>query len=234
MLDKNLIKKNFEKSLKTYPQNASVQQKAAEKLASLIKAEKYPKILEVGSYTGFFTRLITQKVDFEYYLALDIVDSFDFIKHLSPKIDFKISDIEKIELNQKFDLIAASSSLQWCDDFSKTAQKLKNLLNERGTLALCLYGRKNLQEIKEAFGLGLNYKSKQEFMELFPNSQIFEDMVELHFQNPLEILRHLKLTGVNSLSNNLSVSNIKQGLKKLQNSGNKLTYNPIYIIFSKN
>ena len=143
MLDKEKIKNNFKKSLKTYDTNAVVQKYAAEKLVSFLKGKKYNSILEIGSYSGLLTKEIVANTNFESYLALDIIDSFDSIKNLSPKIKTKIADIETWQPKEKYDLIVSTSSLQWCNCLSDTLVKLKNSLNKNSTLAICIYGRKN-------------------------------------------------------------------------------------------
>ena len=95
MLDKKLIETNFKKSINTYNDNASVQKQMADELISKIdNSKKYKKILEIGSYTGILTSRIVKNIDFDDYLAVDIVDSFDFIKDLSSKIRFKKCNIE--------------------------------------------------------------------------------------------------------------------------------------------
>ena len=78
MLDKNLIKENFKKSLKTYEDNAFIQKKMAIKLAGLIKRNNFCSILEIGSYTGLLTKEINKKFNFKKYVAIDIVNSFSY------------------------------------------------------------------------------------------------------------------------------------------------------------
>ena len=123
MLDKNLIEEKFKNSINFYDDNAIIQEKMATKLVSLIHKTNFKNILEIGSYSGILTRKIVKKFNFENYLALDIVDSFEKIKNLNPKIKFQKMDIEKFETQEKFDLIIANASLQWCNDFSKTIEK---------------------------------------------------------------------------------------------------------------
>ena len=77
MLDKELIKTKFQKSIAHYSENAYVQKNMADILCSKIPLKKYSSILEIGSYSGVLTRNIIQNFDFDSYLALDIVDSFD-------------------------------------------------------------------------------------------------------------------------------------------------------------
>ena len=63
----------------------------------------------------------------------------------------------------------------------------------------------NFKEIKELTGLTLKYKSEDEIREIL-NRQGFEILYcesfyeEMKFNTPLELLAHMKNTGVNSLS----------------------------------
>ena len=233
MLDKELIKNNFKKSIKTYNSNAIVQKKVAQKLVSFLPLKKFPKILEIGSYSGLLTKELINWVEFKQYLAIDIIDSFDEIKKLDNRIKFQIADVEDIEFNEKFDLIIASSSLQWCSDFEGVVKKLKSHLSNNGVVAISVFGKDNLFEIKKVFGAGLNYKSVSELKFLFSdNAKIIEETQVLEFQNPKDILKHLKYTGVNSIrKNTLGICEIRKKLKMLNDIyENKLTYNPIYII----
>ena len=74
MLDKELIKKKFIKSLLTYNSNAFVQKIMADELIELLNNKKYKNILEIGSYTGILTeKLVIKNPDFENYTAVDII-----------------------------------------------------------------------------------------------------------------------------------------------------------------
>lgn len=232
MLDKEKIKNNFTKGLKSYDDNAYIQKIVASKLISYIPIKKYASILEVGSYSGILTKKIVNNIEFDNYLALDIIDSFSLIENLSPKIKTCVADIENIELNQKFDLIVSTSSLQWCSDLFSAIKKLKSYLSDNGSLIISIFAKDNLYEIRESFDLSLNYPSIDEIKTLLPDAKIFDEKYVLQFDNSLELLRHLKLTGVNSLSEKtLSIKEIKKNLKILDEKyKNKLTYNPLYII----
>jgi len=239
MLDKNLVKSKFFKSLATYDNNALVQAKMAEKLVSLIKKKDFENIIEIGSYTGLLTKNIIRNFNFSSYLALDIIDSFDCIKNLSPKIRFLKKDIEDFIPKEKFDLIISNASLQWCNDFEKTVSKLKSMSKTNSLIAFSIFDKDNLFEIKDVFKIGLDYKSKEELKEIFLDSgfrnfKIFSEHQVLKFASPKEVLKHLKLTGVNSLSQKkMSYREIKEKLDLLDKKyGNKITYSILYIILS--
>lgn len=231
MLNKDLIKNNFQKSILTYDENAIVQKQMAEFLCSKIQKQKYNKILEIGSYTGKLTKLAVKKFDFDSYLALDVVNSFDFIKNLSPKISFIQSDIEKFETSDKFDLIISNASIQWAEDFEFVYKKLKSLLTSSGHIAISLFGHDNLLEIKEIFNVGLKYHSVEE-IEKITSANIYSEIKKIKFKDSISILKHLKATGVNSVTNKkYSYKELKQNLSLLEKKyNNTLTYNPIYVI----
>ena len=231
MLDKELIKSKFQKSLPTYQNHALLQLEMAQKLAKYIDKD-YENILEIGSYSGFLTKEIINKISFKNYTAIDIIDSFEYIKKLSPKIKFILSDIEEIKLKEKYDLIISSSSLQWCNDFSKTIEKLKKSLSKNGRIMIAVFGKKNLYQIKEIMNISLNYPDIKEIKKLFSKDAIiFEEIKTLQFNSSKDVLSHLKYTGVNAVKNNTSYSKIKEFLKIIDEKyQNQLTYNPLYII----
>lgn len=233
MLDKNLIQERFASSIDFYDDNAIIQELMANKLISLVNCKTFENILEIGSYSGVLTKKIVEKLEFNSYLALDIVDSFDKIKNLSNKIKFQQVDVERFFTNEKFDLIIANASLQWCNDFSGTIKKLKSYLTSGGILAITTFATDNFYEVKDAFDVGLNYKTIEELENIFSYSAtIIQEIHTLQFKNPNELLKHIKLTGVNAISKNkLIMSEIKKGLKIIEEKyKNKLTYKPIYII----
>ena len=233
MLDKNFIAKKFENSINFYDDNAIIQELMAKKLISLIEKKKFKNILEIGSYSGLLTKKAVEKFDFDNYLALDIVDSFDKIKNLSPKITFEKNDVEEFNTNQKFDLIIANASLQWCLDFENTIKKLKSYLNKGGIIAVSIFALDNFYEIRDSFNVSLKYKTIDEIEKVFSeNVKIIQESHTLQFKNSKDLLKHIKLTGVNAISKeNLSVVQIKNALKILEEKyQNKLTYKPVYII----
>lgn len=233
MLDKDLIQEKFASSIEFYDDNAIIQKLMACRLVSLIEQNRFKNILEIGSYSGILTKKAIEKFNFESYLALDIVNSFDKIKNLNNKIKFQQVDVEKFATNEKFDLIIANASLQWCNDFEATIKKLKSYLNKNGILAITTFATDNFIEIRQAFDTSLKYKTIQELENIFsPSAKIIQEIHTLQFKNSSELLKHIKLTGVNAVSKNiLTINEIKKGLKIIEEKyQNKLTYKPVYIV----
>ena len=83
------------------------------------------------------------------------------------------------------------------------------------------------------FNVSLKYQTVEEIEKIFSsNSKIIQEIYTLQFKDPTELLKHLKLTGVNAISkNSLSIGEIKEKMRVLESEyHNKLTYKPIYIV----
>ena len=233
-LDKELIKKNFKKSFLTYEDNAFAQKESAKVLIDQIKSRYFKNILEIGSYSGYLTNLAIDNLNCAKYVALDIVEESEFaVKKINPKIEFYNCDIENFQSESKFDLILSNASLQWCNSFENTVKKIKSLLSVEGMCALSIFQKGNLKEIKEIFGIGLNYPTLSEIKKMFSyGAKIIELDKTIKFPNGLEAIKHLKKTGVNSLKKNgLPISEFKAGLEILEKKyNNQITYKSVIII----
>ncbi len=238
MLNKTLIKKNFKRSILTYNDNADIQRHTSAKLTEFIKGNSFQNILEIGSYTGILTKQITElNPEFKKYVAVDIVEeSASYINKINSKIEFVNKDIENFSTEQRFDLIISNLSLQWCAEFKDIFKKLKSYLKNDGMIAVSVFYCGNLFEIKQAFGVELNYPDEKYISDMKKSgilsdySVIDKEEISLEFKNPIEVLRHLKNTGVNSIKSYNSITRIKNGLKILNEKyNNKITYKPLYI-----
>ena len=239
MINKALVKKRFSKSLKTYEDNAVIQKIMAKKLIELLVLKEYNSIFEIGCATGILTKEIKKNLTFKEYIANDIVEkSQEYInKIIYPNI-FLGGDIEEVELNKKYNLIISNASLQWCNDIEKVLEKLINSLEENGTLAISIFGDNNLKEIKDIFHLENNTYSLNKLKKSLSKYKLItfeEEEIKIEFENPIMVLKHLKLTGVNAIKEVvLSKKKLQEFeeeyTKKYQNNGKViLTYNPVYI-----
>lgn len=240
MIDKSLVKKRFKKSLDTYDDNAIVQKQTAKKLIELLPKKQYSSVFEIGCATGILTKEIYERIIFEEFYANDIVEeSGDFVKKIISNTKFIQGDIEEIIFDKKYDLIISNACLQWCNDIENTIDKLVKALNKDGILAVSIFGDDNLKEITKLFGINNKTYSLAELKEKIAKYNVVkyqEEIINLSFESPLEILKHLKLTGVNAVQTmHLTKSKLKAFEQKyitqfFQNGKVILTYNPVYIV----
>ncbi|EAH9051309.1 TPA: malonyl-ACP O-methyltransferase BioC [Campylobacter jejuni] len=221
---------NFLKA-KDYEKHAKVQDFMGLKLCKILKDLKishFKKVFEFGCGRGELSKKLQNFITFDEYLKNDILD----FKENSSILIFDMNEIAKQDLSkEKFDLIVSNATLQWLD-LKQIIPSLRDMLNQNGILLLSTFAEQNLKEIKQSTGFGLNYFSLNELEQIFKvyfnEVKITQELVELSFDNALDVFRHLKLSGVNSLGfYPLNKGFLKEFEEKFQN---KLTYHPVFIL----
>ena len=235
MINKQLVKSRFQKNLKTYSENSIVQEEMANKLVNLLTHNSYDSVLELGCGSGILTKKLNNKIKFNNYTAIDIVeDCKEYIDKINQDIKFVQSDIEEMDLNEKYDLIISNATFQWVENLECFIKSLKKQLNPNGILVFSTFGTQNFKEISKISNVSLKYLSISELMDCINPQYLEENKMEVEFDSPIEVLRHLKLTGVNSITQQhwtkSDLKNFENKYTELCSNKIKLTYNPIYII----
>ena len=235
------IKKQFEKSMNDYDKNATVQDLMASKMVIELSkiSTNFETILELGSGTGLLTKRLSKNVKFTNFYANDLIEkSKHYVQKVIPNSMFFAGNALKIKTPRKADLIISNAMFQWFDNLDKAIEILKLSLEKDGIIAFSTFTPSNFKEIKELTGLTLKYRSEDEIKEILTN-QGFEILYcesfyeEMKFNTPLELLAHMKNTGVNSLSEETwTVKKIKDFCDKFNKKypQTKLTYSPIIVI----
>ena len=118
MIDKQLVKQRFSKSLKTYNDNAFVQKRMAERLISMLPAGEYNSILEIGAGTGILTEKAVRNIKFKEYSCIDLAEEAEeYIKRIIPESSFTAGDIEAMPIKGRYDLIISKSFSKYFDGF---------------------------------------------------------------------------------------------------------------------
>lgn len=248
--DKKLIKLRFEQAASTYEQHAQVQSLVAERLLNLLdrtaRVAVAPRILEIGCCTGLLTEKITERYqDITHLTASDLVDAFEHCLCRKGvlrcnRVTFLAGDIETVPLAGTYDLIISSSTLQWVHNLSRLSGKLSRHVAQNGLLAVSLYGRDNMQEIRSITGMGLDYlgldQLKAVLGEHFQIVAAEQSRETLWFPDALAVLQHLRATGVNSIGQKawtrkqLRVFLAEYNERFSSPEGVRLTYHPMYVI----
>ena len=251
--DKQTVKSRFDRNFESYNQQATVQQHIANKLANLLvelTPNNYKRILEIGCGTGFLTRKMIANQALQTYFLNDLADTafHETCQHLSlldrNKTHCIAGDAETISLPDNIDAIVSTSTFQWFNNLESFIAKANYLLNSEGIFAFSSFGKTNFSEIRSVLNVGLDYKSLDETVQsVKPYFEILhaEEWLEtLPFQQPIDVLKHMKLTGVNSVGSSFfgkeKLSEFTRNYQQNFSTNDKsvtLTYHPIIIIAKK-
>ena len=244
MINKDLVKFRFKKSIATYDSSAVIQKEMAYRLVGKILeycGKNFDKVFEFGVGTGFLSKNILNEISFKEYYANDIIEESEFcIRNIIKDVKFLPGDIEKINIKENFDLILSNAVMQWIYDTDELLLKIKNNLKDSGYFAFTTFGERNFEEIRQTTGVTLNYLKpetlKAKCENFFEIVNFEENLETLYFDTPLEVLKHIKYSGTNGIKTlNWTVSKLKafeEYYRQNFSSGNKvtLTYNPIFVV----
>lgn len=247
IIDKNLIGRRFTENVDGYETDAIVQKRVANKLYHMWMTYQNPsdkKILEIGIGTGFLTRLYVNAHISPLSMAVDLADSATLKKTLKAYgIDYpgKIitADAERFVREcepESFDTIVSSSTIQWFCRLEDFFNNIKTILKPGGLGVFSTFENGTFQEIKKITGRALNYPTVEKIETILPPElEVLETFSEEHvmeFENGIQLMRHIKSTGVNSLGHPMPYGETLHLLKSLDKLP-RLTYRPIYFILKK-
>lgn len=217
------------------------------KLSEVYCPSSYGRILEIGCGTGLLTTQIQQRFKYNDLYINDLVDAMCGKTASRCGISEEhcvVGDIEQVSLDGMFDLIISASTFQWLADPAATFNRLAQHLQQGGWLVFSTFGKENYKELKTVTGNGLVYYSTHEIIHLLSGqfNVIYagENKEILEFDTPLEILKHIKKTGVNATDPSYTWTRGKLAdftrkyTEYFGKDGNyPLTYHPQYFICQK-
>ncbi|WP_430811233.1 MULTISPECIES: malonyl-ACP O-methyltransferase BioC [unclassified Carboxylicivirga] len=250
-IDKNLLKKRFGAASSTYGEHAKVQQRMAVRLvemAQMYLSAKQGRVLEFGCGTGLLTQQIIKHFSVGHYVINDLVGDVSglvhtILKNRVTKQQFIAGDVECLDLPDALDSIWSGATIQWINQLQPFFYKLSQHLKPGAYLLVSSFGPNNYKEIKATTGNGIAYETKEQLISAASSGFeliAFEEWQEqLWFNSPLEVLKHMRSTGVNGVS---ACSWTKGKMNAFCNSysqwaqsdGYPLTYHPYLMVFKKN
>lgn len=249
MINKQLITRRFSRAVESYNREAVAQKQIAYRMSDMLNhylPRPCGRILEIGSGTGFLTRRLMETLHPEKLVLNDICQEMSacFTDLLgSGQATFLAGDAESLPFPKGQDLIVSCSALQWFVSPELFFERCNTLLKQKGYFAFTTFGRDNLKEVASVTGSGLHYRSLEELEEAlrihYEIVKAHEERICLTFGTPLEVLYHLKHTGVAAVRQQAWTKRDLQDFcdkyARLFSDGRSvtLTCHPIYIIAKK-
>ncbi|HDR4585835.1 MULTISPECIES: malonyl-ACP O-methyltransferase BioC [Bacillus cereus group] len=158
MINKTLLQKRFNRAAVSYDQYANVQKKMARHLLSQLE-KRYSKaaairILELGCGTGYITEKLVHLFPNAQITAIDFAESMIAVAKQRRHVDevtFRCEDIEKLILDDFYDVIISNATFQWLNDLEVSLVKLYKHLAGEGILLFSTFGNRTFQELHRAF-----------------------------------------------------------------------------------
>jgi malonyl-CoA O-methyltransferase len=239
--------RRFARAGETYAQQAHIQRAAARSLVDFLIASGAPRrfesVLEFGAGTGELTRLLCAEFSLHELCCNDLHPHPPTESMLQQVAHFRqlAGDIEYLPLpNTSFDLVAANAVLHWLHNPGRLLQTLQRTLKPGGWLACTAFGPETCRELLPWIETPLAYPDIAACQAWFENGwQLLhassrQDVQK--FESGLDLLAHLRATGVNSLGFSLwtpgRLRSMEDTLRQNPAHPGKitLTYQPIFII----
>ncbi len=254
LIDKQLVRERFCRTLRSYGSQAVVQKAMAAELSEIICREEpgrsFERVLEVGSGSGSLMAELLSRCFVKSYYANDLVEESLFAlqgvldRHPVEEFHFLAGDIECQELlPSALDLVVSNATLQWLDDLDGFFKKISDHLKPGGMLAFSTFGTSNMREISTIEGVGLSYHTLGELELLagryFELTVSREETLRMEFPSPEAMLHHIRSTGVNGLlRRSWTKSRYLHFIKEYRrlfssDNGVYLTYHPLYCCMKK-
>lgn len=205
-------------------------------------------MLELGCGTGLLTQEILKCFSAEKYVTNDLVEEMagkvesivlasDVESH-----QFLGGDAEQLVFPEPQQVVWSGATIQWIDELKPFFAKLSDLLVDEGYVVVSSFGPDNYSEIKAITGKGINYQSMQQVIDSAAANFELVASKEWHRQlwleSPMEVLKHMRYTGVNGVSTSqwtkgdmLQFQEDYQQFAQLE--GYPLTYHPFLLVLKK-
>jgi malonyl-CoA O-methyltransferase len=251
-IDKSLVRNRFARSFRAHGYAAIIQPGMAKYLLELLSSSttirSFKKVLELGCGVSTMAPEFLKAMSADTWVANDIVQVENEFRESVKDLEleesrFLCGDMEDIDLPGDQNLIISNAAIQWTKEPEVFLASIVKKLAPGGIFAFSTFGPENLCEMRELTGLSLDYLPSSAYPPIFSayGRILCQENLKsvIKFDSPLDVLKHLRATGTNSLARQ---SWTKGSVKKFSDLYRAkfaieeqigLTYHPMYVIFQK-
>lgn len=152
--DKRQVAVSFSRAAASYDSVAELQRAVGHELIGRLPPDVSPRRwLDVGSGTGYFSRVLGQQFAGSEGVALDIAQGMlTYARPLGGAQHFIAGDAECLPMqDNSCDLIFSSLALQWCEHFDGVLKEAQRVLRPGGVLAFASLCVGTLSELRDSW-----------------------------------------------------------------------------------
>ena len=206
-IDKQLMRRAFERAAKTYDAAAVLQREVGQRLLERLDLVKLVPalVLDVGSGTGAASRALARRYPESRVIGLDIAQAMlQVARHSDPwwkrSLPFMPGnipsyvggDLERLPFaTSSVNLLCSNLALQWCNDLAATFAEFRRVLAPGGLLMFSTFGPDTLRELRQAFAGLDGYTHVNRFMDMH---DIGDELAYAGFATPVVDMEYLTLT----------------------------------------
>lgn len=151
--DKRQVAASFSKAAASYDSVAELQRAVGTELMSRLPEIAPARWLDLGSGTGYFSRVLAERFPRSEGLALDIAEGM--LKHARPlggAQHYVAGDAENLPLRDaSVELMFSSLAVQWCSDFASVLAEAKRVLQPGGVFGFASLCVGTLYELRDSW-----------------------------------------------------------------------------------
>lgn len=153
--EKQHIQRCFNKATESYEAAAIIQKHAAINLLLKLNDTVISphRVLDLGSGTGYTTRLLTNHYHAAEVIGIDFASCMvNYAKKICVQDKYVCADFDNLPFaDNNIDLIFSSMALQWSLDTYATLTEWHRVLRHNGLLLVCMIGKNSLYELQRCF-----------------------------------------------------------------------------------
>lgn len=153
--DKEQVAHSFSRAAASYDSVAALQRRIGHQLLAYAAGDWQGRVLDLGSGSGYFTRILAEQPQVNELIALDLAEGMlDFARSQRDhdKIRWLCADAETLPLaDNSLDGAFTSLAIQWCDECERLFAGLQRTLKPGALLAFATLGPRTLWELRDAW-----------------------------------------------------------------------------------
>jgi len=153
--DKEAVASSFSRAAASYDGVAALQRRIGHQLLAYSAGAWQGRVLDLGSGTGYFTRILAEQPAVTDLLALDLAEGmlrYARAQRGHAGIRWLCADAEALPLaDNSLDGVFSSLAIQWCDDSGRLFGELRRVLKPGAPLGFATLGPRTLWELRDAW-----------------------------------------------------------------------------------